>query len=143
MMTGKMTPEQRRKMMGSIRAKSKLENRIAAKLWRKGLRFRRNVRSLYGTPDFAIKKYRVVIFIDSCFWHYCPIHGRLPKNNQEFWKQKLQRNIDHDEEVSLHYEESGWNILRVWEHEFREDFDGAVEKIALFILGAKQQLKKK
>lgn len=69
-----MTPEQRRKTMSSIRAVSKLESIVASELWKKGYRFRRNTRKMMGTPDISIKKYKIVIFIDFCFWHQCPIH---------------------------------------------------------------------
>ncbi|MGD6966404.1 hypothetical protein ACQCVP_08250 [Rossellomorea vietnamensis] len=54
--------------MKAIRSQSKLENRVSRELWQKGIRFRKNVKSLPGKPDIAIKKYKVVIFIDSCFW---------------------------------------------------------------------------
>lgn len=128
-MTDRITKEQRSKIMHSIRAQSKLENTVSRALWRKGLRFRKNDRSLYGTPDISIKKYKFVIFIDSCFWHRCPIHGTMPKTNTEFWENKLKRNVEHDREVTDHYEEQGWTILRIWEHELKEDFAGVIEKI--------------
>lgn len=84
-----MTKEQRSKTMGAIRAQSKLENLFSKKLWNSGLRFRKNVRKLKGTPDIAIQKYKIVIFVDSCFWHGCPVHFKRPKSNQEFWDKKL------------------------------------------------------
>ncbi|MES9779227.1 DNA mismatch endonuclease Vsr, partial [Bacillus velezensis] len=86
------TIEQRRKTMRSIKSESKLEQRITSELWRRGLRFRRNVKSLFGKPDIAIKKYKIVIFIDSCFWHNCPKHGHIPKSNIQYWNEKLLRN---------------------------------------------------
>ncbi|WP_356948169.1 hypothetical protein [Fictibacillus fluitans] len=72
--------------MRSIKSVSKLEEIVSKELWRRGFRFRRNVKDLFGKPDFAIKKYKVVIFIDSCFWHNCPVHGHLPKTNVEYWQ---------------------------------------------------------
>lgn len=132
-----MTPEQRSKTMSSIRAISKLENKISRELWRKGLRFRRNVRSLRGTPDIAIKKYKVVIFIDSCFWHYCKLHGKIPQTNKEFWSKKFKRNRERDAEIDEYYKEKGWKVLRVWEHEVREDFEKTIAGIEDFIMDAK------
>lgn len=118
-----------------------LENHVSKSLWHSGIRLRKNVRSLYGNPDFSIKKYKVVVFIDSCFWHLCPKHGTLPKSNINFWEKKLNRNMERDKEVTLYYQKQNWWILRVWEHEFKEDYDSAILKIADFIEFAKTQKK--
>ncbi|WP_423410449.1 very short patch repair endonuclease [Heyndrickxia sp. MSNUG] len=132
-----MKDEQRSKIMSSIRAVSKLESLVTQELWKKGFRFRRNVRGMVGTPDIAIKKYKVVIFIDSCFWHFCPIHGKMPKSNIEFWKKKLHRNQERDKEHTQYYLQRNWHVLRIWEHEIRKDFNNTIEKIATFIEKAK------
>ena len=137
-MTDKITKDQRSKVMKSIRAQSKLENQVSKALWRKGLRFRKNVRSLYGTPDISVKKYKLVIFIDSCFWHSCPLHGKMPKSNQEFWQKKLQRNVEHDKEVTSYYLDKGWNIMRIWEHDIKENFDHIIEIVFSFVEEAKK-----
>lgn len=128
-----MVDQQRSKIMSSIKAVSKLESLVTQELWKKGFRFRRNVRGMVGTPDIAIKKYKVVIFIDSCFWHFCPVHGRMPKSNVEFWKKKLERNQQRDKEHTKFYLQKGWHILRIWEHEIRQDFDKTIQKIATFV----------
>lgn len=133
-----MVDQQRSKIMSSIKAVSKLESLVTQELWRKGFRFRRNVRGMVGTPDIAIKKYKVVIFIDSCFWHFCPIHGRMPKSNIEFWKKKLERNQERDKEHTQFYLQKEWHILRIWEHEIRQNFDETIQKIAAFIEDAKE-----
>lgn len=83
-MTDRITKEQRSQVMKSIKGQSLLENEVSKALWHKGVRFRKNVRSLFGNPDISIKKYKIVIFIDSCFWHACPIHGNTPKSNTDF-----------------------------------------------------------
>lgn len=140
-MTDKITKEQRSKVMKSIRAQSKLENQVSKALWSKGMRFRKNVRSLYGTPDISIKKYKLVIFIDSCFWHSCPIHGSIPKSNQEYWQLKIQRNILHDREVTSYYKKNGWYIIRVWEHDIRDNFDQIINDILHSVDEAKKQKK--
>lgn len=136
-MADKMTPEQRRKTMSSIRAVSKLESIVASELWKKGYRFRRNTRGMVGTPDISIKKYKVVIFIDSCFWHQCPIHGKMPKTNVEFWEKKFTRNKERDEEVNQYYRDKGWNLKRIWEHEVRKSLDKVTNEISEFIETAK------
>jgi DNA mismatch endonuclease, patch repair protein len=131
--------EQRRKNMQAIKSQSNLENRVSKALWNKGYRFRKNSK-LLGKPDIAIQKFRIVIFIDSCFWHVCPIHGNKPKSNQEYWSKKLDRNKKRDHEVNTYYLNNGWNLLRLWEHELKSDFDGTIDKIALFIDNARGTL---
>lgn len=130
--------ETRSKMMSKIKSVSMLEKIVNKELWKKGVRARRNVNDLYGKPDWAIKKYKVVIFLDSCFWHVCPIHGNFPKNNKEFWERKLKRNVERDKEVTKFYLENNWNILRIWEHEVKEDLDKVVNKIIKFINNARR-----
>ncbi|QRY35954.1 very short patch repair endonuclease [Bacillus sp. PDNC022] len=137
-MTDNLTPKQRRKNMQAIRSQSKLENRISKEIWRRGIRFRKNDRTLFGKPDISIKKYKIVIFIDSCFWHGCEIHGNRPKSNQEYWDKKLKRNRERDEEVRDYYKVRGWNYKRIWEHEFKENFDKTVGEIEAFIRQAQK-----
>ncbi|WP_406590228.1 very short patch repair endonuclease [Bacillus atrophaeus] len=125
--------EQRRRTMQSIKSESKLEKKVASELWRRGFRFRKNVKSLFGKPDIAIKKYKIVIFIDSCFWHYCPEHGHIPKSNIDYWNKKLLRNKNRDKKVTNHYLENGWNIIRIWEHELKGDYNKTLDRIEAFI----------
>lgn len=137
-MVDKITPEQRRKTMQAIKSKSKMEDLVSKELWKNHIRYRRNVKSLFGKPDIAIKKYKVVIFIDSCFWHYCPLHTRMPKSNIEFWEKKLSRNKARDEEVNSFYIKNGWTIIRVWEHDIKDNFDFTVQRIVNLINKAKE-----
>ena len=138
-MTDMITKEQRRKNMQAIKSISKLEGIVSKELWRKGFRFRRNTKDLFGKPDISIKKYKIVIFIDSCFWHQCPIHGNMPKTNLEYWEKKLKRNQNRDNEVDAYYKKSGWNLKRVWEHEVKNDLDSVIEELTEFIRQAQIQ----
>lgn len=114
-MADKIPATQRSANMRAIQSsRTKLENKVCQYLWNAGLRFRRNVKELPGKPDIAIKKYKIVIFIDSCFWHCCPEHGHIPKSNTEYWVKKFERNQSKDREISLFYSLQGWNIIRVW-----------------------------
>ena len=136
----KITKEQRRKTMQAVKgSKTRLENSVSKTLFQRGTRFRKNERSLKGTPDISIKKYKVVIFLDSCFWHGCELHCRMPKSNKKFWSEKITRNRERDKEVTDYYLSKGWNVLRVWEHELVEDFDETIEKIIHFINKAKEE----
>lgn len=132
-MADKISKEARSRNMAAIKSVSKLEDKISKVLWNQGFRYRRNTKDLFGKPDFSIKRYKIVIFIDSCFWHRCPEHGNIPKTNTDFWVKKLNRNVERDKEVTDYYKNKEWHILRVWEHEFKEDFDGAVGKIIGFV----------
>ncbi|WP_140456864.1 MULTISPECIES: very short patch repair endonuclease [Priestia] len=132
-MADTVSKETRRKNMQAIRSQSQLENVVSRELWKKGFRFRKNVKSLFGKPDIAIQKYKIAIFIDSCFWHVCPLHGNKPKSNQEYWNKKLESNKKRDAEVSAYYKQNGWHIKRIWEHEIKADLQHSVNEIADFI----------
>jgi DNA mismatch endonuclease (patch repair protein) len=134
LMTDNLSPEVRRRNMQAIRSRNtKMEDLVCSKLWRRGLRFRRNVRSLLGKPDIAIKKYKIVVFLDSCFWHSCSQHGNLPETNREYWAKKLERNKKRDIDVNEYYKSKGWHILRIWEHDLKADIEGTVAVIEKFI----------
>lgn len=136
-MSDSMSKEQRSKTMGAIRAQSKLENIFSKSLWRRGLRYRKNVRKLKGTPDIVLQKYKIVIFVDSCFWHGCPLHFKRPKSNQEFWDKKIARNKERDKEIDEYYIEKGWNVKHIWEHEIRTDLEGTADRTMKFITAIK------
>jgi len=137
-MTDKFSKEIRSKTMKAIKSShTKLEDFIIKILWQKGFRFRRNVKDLKGKPDIAIKKYKTVIFIDSCFWHGCNEHLRLPDSNKEYWINKIQRNRQRDIEINDYYTSQGWKILRIWEHELKKDKEQCLLKIIDFLNKAK------
>ena len=133
-MTDNLTPEQRHKNMTHIKStNTKIEKDITKALWNLGYRFRKNVKGLPGKPDIAIKKYKIVIFLDSCFWHKCPEHFKKPKSNLEYWEPKIKRNVERDAEIKRYYQQKNWHILRIWEHEVKKDFDNTLLKIKKFI----------
>ncbi len=130
----RLTKEQRHKNMQAIKSKNtKLENNVTTCLWQNGYRFRKNVKALEGKPDIAIKKYKLVIFIDSCFWHKCHIHYKPPATNVEFWENKISGNKKRDSKVTDYYKNKKWNILRIWEHELKNDFEKTMHKVIRFI----------
>jgi DNA mismatch endonuclease (patch repair protein) len=73
-----------------------------------------------GRPDFAFPTHRVAVFVDGCFWHGCPKHSNMPRNNRAFWKKKLSGNARRDKSVALKLKKSGWKVIRIWEHALRE-----------------------
>jgi DNA mismatch endonuclease, patch repair protein len=137
-MPERISEEQRRKNMQAIKSQSNLENMVSRELWRRGYRFRKNNKKLFGKPDISIKKYKIAIFIDSCFWHSCKEHGNRPKTNQSFWDNKLARNVRRDLEVNNYYLERNWNIKRVWEHAIKKDIHQVVDELQEFIEQSKK-----
>lgn len=100
-----------------------------------GGRFRLHPQIAKGcTPDFVLPGRRVAVFVDGCFWHGCPEHGRKKPwtgPNAELWAEKMQRNQERDERSTRIAEEQGWRVVRVWECQVRNDPDG----VAAGVLG--------
>ena len=134
-MADNLTKEQRHKNMTNIRStNTRIEKDVTKALWNLGYRFRKNVKTLPGKPDIAIQKYKIVIFLDSCFCHKCPEHFKKPKSNLEYWEPKIKRNIERDAEINQYYKDNNWHILRIWEHEIKKtNFQNTIEKIKNFI----------
>jgi DNA mismatch endonuclease (patch repair protein) len=81
--------------------------------------WRRN-QNLLGKPDFTFWQQRVIVFVDGCFWHGCPLHSTMPKTNKEFWESKLTKNKVRDQYVSEQLVKKHWRVIRIWEHELRD-----------------------
>lgn len=116
-MTDNLTKEQRRRNMQNIRSSKTLpENIIAAELKKRKIYFAQNVTTIFGRPDFVFRRKRVVVFIDSCFWHKCQYHYVQPKSNLEYWVPKIMRNVERDRLVTKTLREMEWKVIRIWEH---------------------------
>ncbi len=99
---------------------TKLENYFCSALEKyKELRFERNRKDIFGCPDFVFEKQKVTVFIDSCFWHGCSIHLRMPSNNQDYWVTKIDRNKERDKIVKKELKKEGWKVIRIWEHSIK------------------------
>lgn len=113
-----LTPQQRHINMAAIRGKDTKPEIIVRKwLWREGFRYRVNDKRLPGKPDIVLPKYRVVIFINGCFWHGhegCRYYT-VPKSNTEFWTAKIARNQARDMKNTALLREQGWAVWTVWE----------------------------
>lgn len=130
-----LKPEYRIKNMRNIRsANTKMEILVRSELHKKGYRFRKNVLSMIGKPDIVFTKFKVVVFLDSCFWHMCPYHYNIPKSNQEYWLPKLQRNKLRAKEVNKKLKQEGWMVIRLWEHQINNDLKKSVGKIVSYLV---------
>ncbi len=128
----KHTAEQRRKNMQAIKSKdSQIELLLRKELWRRGLRYRKNVNNIYGKPDIAFIGKKVAVFCDSEFWHgYNWEERKLDfKSNQEFWIPKIERNMQRDKEVTSKLEADGWTVLRFWGEEIKNNTIQCVDLI--------------
>jgi len=122
--------KKRSEIMSKVRSKdSKIEIEFRKVLWNAGLRYRNNSTKYFGKPDLVLKKYKTVIFTDSCFWHGCKKHGTVPKTRRKFWEEKINRNIQRDKEVNKYYKKIGWRCVRVWEHELKKVNQSLVDSI--------------
>ncbi len=81
-------------------------------------------------PDFTFTTERVVVFVDGCFWHQCPRHSKIPSHNRIFWEEKLLANVRRDREVRRALKDSGWRVVRIWEHELENsDLSGITRRV--------------
>ena len=116
-----VSKQKRSEIMSRVRSRdSKIEISFRKELWKHGFRYRKNSGKYFGKPDIVLPKRKAVIFVDSCFWHGCKKHCRLPAIRKKFWTEKISRNKKRDKEVSRHYKKIGWRIIRIWEHDLKK-----------------------
>lgn len=91
-------------------------------LWHRGFRYRLNYKSLPGSPDIYISKYKIAIFVNGCFWHMHENYryASIPKNNHDFWKNKLEGNVQRDKQNYIKLESMGINVIVVWGCEIKQ-----------------------
>lgn len=112
-----VSPETRSRMMAGIRAKdTKPELFIRKALHAKGFRYRLHDRKLPGKPDISFPKYKAIILVNGCFWHGHDCHlFKWPSTRQEFWRRKITRNRQKDEETPQALKEKGWRVAVIYE----------------------------
>ena len=132
------TPEQRSYNMSRIKStETKPEALVRKYLFSQGFRYRKNVKNLPGKPDVVLKKYNTCIFVNGCFWHKhedCK-YFVWPKSNLNYWKTKIETNVERDTRNHDQLEKDGWNVLVVWECQLKkENFEKTMEKLTNDIL---------
>lgn len=120
------------RMRANHRRDTRPERRVRSLLHARGLRFRVDHGLVAGDvrvrPDVVFTRARLVLFIDGCFWHACPIHGNQPQRNRGYWAPKLIRNAERDRRVTHALEGDGWLVVRAWEHEDASDVADRVSR---------------
>lgn len=126
----------RSKNMSHIRSKNTRPEEIVRKyLFAQGFRYRKNVKTLPGCPDIVLPKYQTVIFVNGCFWHKhdCP-RFVWPTSNVEYWRPKILRNVERDEQNYEALKEIGWRVVIVWECELKKKLvDDRLQQLCLDI----------
>lgn len=108
--------------MQAVKSKdSRIEIMLRRELWSRGLRYRKNVSTIYGRPDIVFIGKKVAVFCDSEFWHGYDWENRKKdfKTNQDFWIPKIERNIARDYEVTQKLKSEGWTVIRFWGNEIK------------------------
>ncbi len=118
-MTDKITPQQRSYVMSRIRSRNTRPELIVRRfLWHQGYRYRLCVGKLPGRPDIVIRKHKIAIFVNGCFWHGHTVHNmHLPQTNTEYWAAKIERNQQRDIENGIKLRQMGWTVITLWECE--------------------------
>lgn len=120
-----------RNMQANRRSGTKPEVLLRSALFRMGYRYRKDFllrldEGVRVKPDIVFTARKVAVFVDGCFWHVCPEHGREPTTNEWYWTPKLRRNQERDRTVNAALQDAGWRVVRIWEHETLDDAVAAV-----------------
>lgn len=119
----KHTPEQRHRNMQAVKNKNTdIEKMLCKELWSRGIRYRKNDKSVFGKPDIVFKGKKIAVFCDSEFWHGYDWENRKKdiKSRREFWIPKIERNIQRDTEVTEKLQNEGWIVLRFWGNDIKK-----------------------
>ena len=131
-MADTVSKEVRSRNMAAIKSNDTTpEVAVRKYLFSQGFRYRKNVKGMPGKPDIVLRKYNTCIFVNGCFWHKhegCK-YFVWPKSNTEFWKEKIESNIERDKRNYIKLEEDGWKVVVVWECEIKNDFQNTMKGI--------------
>lgn len=117
-----LTPEQRTRAMRSVTSTDTgPELAVRKSLHRLGFRYRLNVRSLPGTPDIVLPRFKKIILVHGCFWHRhsCKAGRSFPSTRQDYWSAKFERNNQRDLRIRRLLRLAGWKVMVIWECQIR------------------------
>jgi DNA mismatch endonuclease (patch repair protein) len=120
--TDVFSKEKRSEVMRAVKGENTTpEITLRKKLFALGLRYRLNVKTLPGKPDIVFAKHKTVVFVHGCFWHghNCKRGRRKPKQNAEYWREKIARNKVRDKSCAAALKKLGWRVVTVWECEIK------------------------
>lgn len=127
-----ITKKERSRIMSKIKSKdTKPELLVRSYLHQHGVRFRKHCNDLKGSPDICIRKYKIAIYINGCFWHgheNCKLYSQ-PKSNTEFWIKKIRKNQARDYATYSFMKFHGWNYIVLWECEIYDQFEKKMDEL--------------
>lgn len=133
---GFYTTEAKSKAMAKIKSKdTKPEIIFRKSLWKLGYRYKKNVKTLPGSPDIVFTKYKLAIFIDGDFWHGYDWHEKKKKlkSNRRFWIPKIERNMQRDIQNNVALGKMGYEVFRFWEQDIKKELDLCIQEVVGFI----------
>jgi DNA mismatch endonuclease (patch repair protein) len=112
-----------------------IENKLGSLLWKRGYRYRKNVRNILGKPDIVFRKRRLLIFCDSSFWHGKDFNKKVKKikTNYQYWVEKIKTNIKRDKFIVRRLEAEKWKVLRFWDIEIEKKPEKVLLKIEKYL----------
>jgi DNA mismatch endonuclease, patch repair protein len=117
-------------MKANRRRDTSIELAVRRRLHAAGLRYRVDYAAdpsdRRRRADIVFTRARLVVFIDGCFWHGCPEHFTMPKSNVDYWRHKIERNVERDRDSVARLEAAGWSVLRFWEHQAPDDVAASI-----------------
>ena len=130
------TPETRKRMSKVKLKNGDAEMLLAKKLWHLGYRYRKNDKRLPGSPDIAISKYNIAVFVDGEFWHGKDWEVRKERlqRNREYWIEKIEENLARDIRVDKELCATGWTPIHFWSKEVLKDTEGCVSDILALVI---------
>lgn len=118
------------------------EMALRQEVHRRGLRYRVDRQPCKGIrrrADIVFPRESVAVFVDGCFWHACPQHVSWPEHNSAWWRHKLCMNIERDRDTDERLDAAGWTVVRLWEHEIREDAAAAADRVCKIVKERRQR----
>lgn len=109
-------------VMRKVRSKGNksTEQRLVTLFRENGISGWRRNYPVKGHPDFVFLDRKVAVFVDGCFWHGHDCRNTRPKENEEYWRRKRERNIQHDQKITALFQTRGWTVVRIWECELKQ-----------------------
>lgn len=126
------SPVVRRAMLANYGGELRPERTLRSLLCKAGLRFRKDCRPIPDfrcTADIVLRRQRLCVFVDGCFWHGCPQHFSCPKTNAAWWREKIGATSARDKRQTKFLSSNGWRVIRVWEHELMASSSRVVRRI--------------
>ena len=128
-MTDNLTKTQGSCAMSRIRSRDTRQEKVLDELLKK----KRIKHTMYpkigGRPDIILNNRKVAVFLDGCFWHGCKKHYIEPKSNKEYWQMKIKYNMERDKKNTAVLRKNGWKVIRIWEHQMKDNSDKAVRRV--------------